>query len=333
MAQEIPSRAQDLLWRLEAFAFDLVAGAFRVLPLDLASDTGAWLFGVLGPLTSADRTVRRNLSIAFPDASEAEIARLRKAQWRNLGRFFVEFPMTDRIIADPSRVEVVGRERLTQVAGSDKPVVLISGHLSNFEIMAAAIIQAGVRCRVAYRAANNPHFDERIRRSRARYGVKLLAKGAEGAREMMRALQRGESVAMLVDQRLNEGVAQPIFGVTAHTAPGPVAFALRYGLAMLPMSVQRLKKARFRVVVHEPIVLETTGDKAHDIEEGVRRMNAFIEARIREHPTEWFWVHKRWPKELYRKDDAPPKGELSHPAALQRGDAKVDGSQSDPEGD
>jgi KDO2-lipid IV(A) lauroyltransferase len=301
MAQETPTRAQDLLWRLEALAFDLAAGFFRLLPLDLASDIGAALFGLLGPLTSADRTVARNLRIAFPEKSDAEIGRLQKAQWRELGRFFVEFPMTDRIVADPSRIEVVGRERLLAVAESDKPAVLISGHFSNFEIMAAAILGAGVRCQVAYRAANNPYFDERIRQSRARYGVTLLAKGSEGARQMMRAFQRGESVALLSDQKLNEGVAAPLFGVPAHTAPSPAVFALRFGIPMLPLSVQRVRKARFRVVVHEPIVLENTGDKTADIERGVRRMNAFIEERIRERPTEWFWVHKRWPKEMYRK--------------------------------
>jgi KDO2-lipid IV(A) lauroyltransferase len=300
MSQQTPSRVQDALWRLEALGFDLVAGLFRILPLDFASDVGAAVIGTLGPLTSADRTVERNLRIAFPGATDAEIARLRKAQWKNLGRLFAEFGMIDRIVRDPSRIEVVNRERLTAVAESDKPVVLISGHLSNFEIMAAAIVGAGIRCQVTYRAANNPHFDERIRRSRARYGVSLIPKG-DGTREMMRSLSRGESVAILNDQKFNAGVAGPFFGEMAHTSPGPAVFALRYGVPMLPMSVERLKKARFRVVIHEPIMLEPTGDKTADIEEGVARINAFLESRIREQPTEWFWVHKRWPKELYKR--------------------------------
>lgn len=302
MAQESPSRAQELLWRLEALAFDLFAGVMRLLPVDWVSDFGAWLFGGIGPKTSANRTVERNLRIAFPQASDAEIARLRDAQWREAGRFFAEFPIVDRIVRDPSRLEVVNRERLVAVAQGQGPVVLISGHFSNFEIMAAAIVQAGVKAQVTYRAANNPHFDLRIRQSRARYGVALFApKGAEGAREMMRAFGRGESVALLNDQKFNGGIAAPFFGVTAHTAPGPSTFALKFGIPLLPMSVQRVNKARFRVIVHEPIVLENTGDKAADIEAGVRRINAFMEERVRERPTEWFWVHKRWPKEMYRK--------------------------------
>lgn len=302
MAQETPSRAQDLLWRLEALAFDLFAGVMRLLPVDAVSDFGAWLFGSLGPLTSANRTAERNLRIAFPDASDAEIALLLKAQWDEAGRFFAEFPIVDRIVREPSRLEVVNRERLVAVAQSHQPVVLISGHFSNFEIMAAAIVQADVRCLVSYRAANNPYFDLRIRQSRARYGVQLFApKGTDGAREMMRAFGRGVSVALLNDQKFNGGVAAPFFGVTAHTAPGPSTFALKFGIPLLPMSVQRVKKARFRVIVHEPIVLADTGDRAADVEAGVRRINAFMEERVRERPAEWFWVHKRWPKEMYKK--------------------------------
>lgn len=302
MANDTPSRRQKLLWRLEALAYDLFAGAMRVLPVDAASDFGAWLFGALGPLTSSDRTVERNLRIAFPEAPDAEIARLKKAQWDETGRFFAEFPIVDRIVKDPCRLEVVNRERLLAVAAGQGPVVLISGHFSNFEIMAAAIVQAGVPAHVTYRAANNPLFDLRVRKSRARYGVKLFApKGSDGTREMMRAFGRGESVALLNDQKFNGGVAAPFFGVTAHTAPGPSAFALKFGIPLLPLSVQRVRKARFRVIVHEPLVLENSGDRAADIEAGVRRINAFMEERVRERPTEWFWVHKRWPKEMYKR--------------------------------
>lgn len=302
MANDTPSRAQQLLWRLEVLAYDLFAGVMRLLPVDAVSDFGAWLFGRIGPLTSAGRTVERNLRIAFPDASETEIARLKTAQWDEAGRFFAEFPIVDRIVRDPSRLEVVHRERLLAVAQGQGPVVLISGHFSNFEIMAAAIVQAGVPARVTYRAANNPLFDLRVRQSRARYGVQLFApKGTDGTREMMRAFQRGESVALLNDQKFNGGVAAPFFGVTAHTAPGPATFALKFAIPLLPMSVQRVNKARFRVIVHEPMVLENTGDRAADVEAGVRRINAFMEERVRARPAEWFWVHKRWPKEMYEK--------------------------------
>jgi KDO2-lipid IV(A) lauroyltransferase len=301
MAQARPSFWRDLGWRLEAVAYDAVAGLARLFPVDAVSDFGAWLFAKLGPLTGAHRVAETNLRIAFPDAPEPEIRRLLQAQWRETGRGFAEFPILDRIVADPGRVEIEHFERLTRIAAERKPVVLISGHFSNFEVMAWAIVQAGITCRVTYRAANNPHVDARIVEGRRRYGVSLFApKGTEGARELMRALARGEAVALLNDQKFNGGVAAPLFGRTAHTAPGPSIFALRFGAPIQPLSVQRTHKARFKVIVHEPIVLADTGDRDADVEAAVRRINAFMEARVRERPAEWFWVHKRWPNEVYK---------------------------------
>lgn len=296
------SFGQDLLWRVEARAYDVLEWLARSFPIDAVSDFGSGLFRRLGPLTSSHRVAATNLKIAFPQASDAEIAVLLDAQWDQLGRWAAEFPILDRIIADPDRVEVEGAERLKEIAESGRPVVFISGHFSSFELMPAAILQAGVPCQITYRATNNPYVDQRIRRARQRYGVRLFApKGLEGARELMRALARGQSVALMADQKFNGGVASPLFGVLAHTAPGPCTFALRFGVPLQPLSVQRRDKARFKVIVHEPIHLENTGDREADIEAGVVQVNAFIEDRVRARPTEWFWVHKRWPSEVYKK--------------------------------
>jgi KDO2-lipid IV(A) lauroyltransferase len=244
----------------------------------------------------------QNLRLAFPKAKDEEIAHLLVEQWDNTGRTFVETLIMDRIIADPSRVEVVNGERLDEIARSGKPVVFVSGHLSNWEVMPAVIAHSDVPCQITYRAANNPYVDKRIKDSRFRYGVRLFApKGGDGAREILEAMAHGQSVALMNDQKYNGGVAAPFFGHMAHTASGPTKFALRFGTVLQPMSVQRQHKARFRVLVHDPIVVKPTGDRNADLETGVRKINAFIEARVRERPAEWFWVHRRWPREHYKK--------------------------------
>ena len=287
---------------LEAVLFGVVSVLARNLPLDSVSNFGAWLFRRLGPLTPAHRVAERNLRIVFPLANNAEIIQLLGAQWDELGRTAAEYAALDRIVADPGRIEIEGAERLAAIAAGCGPVVFISGHFSNFELMPAAIIQAGVDCQITYRAMNNPYVDAMVRKNRFRYGVRLFApKGLEGARELMRGLGRGESVALMNDQKFNGGVAAPQFGRTAHTAPGPATFALRFAIPIQPMSVQRIgDKARFKVTVHEPIHLIDTGARDADIEAGVRRINAFIEDHVRTRPAEWFWVHKRWPNEVYR---------------------------------
>lgn len=302
MTDSPASAQQRFLWRIEAVGFDVAYFLSRCFPIDTVSDFGAWLLPRIGPLTSAHRVAETNLRIAFPDATDAEIARLLRAQWEEFGRFATEFLVLDRIAAEPDRVEVEGEERLRALSGSAGPAVLISGHFSNFEIMAMAFSRAGVKCQVTYRALNNPYLDRRVVVTRRGYGVSMFApKGLKGARELFRAIGRGESASFLNDQKFNGGIAAPLFGVTAMTADGPSTYALHFDIPIQPMSVQRKAKARFKVVVHAPFRLEDTGDRKADIEAGVRRINAFMEERIRARPTEWFWVHRRWPNEVYKR--------------------------------
>jgi KDO2-lipid IV(A) lauroyltransferase len=295
-----PTFAHRLFWRLEVLAFDVASALLRLLPVDTASALGGVLLKAIGPLTPVDRTVRRNLELAFPEISDAERQRLRLANWEQFGRFAFEFPMLDRLVPASGRIEMVGAERLRALAESGEPALIISGHFANFDIMAAAIVGAGLRVQVSYRPANNPYFNDRIISARARYGVTSLApKGAGGARDILRAMARGESVTMLIDQKFNAGVASPFFGHMAYTNPGAVRLARRAGGKIMPLGVQRLKGARFRVTVYEPMILPDTGDAEADMVSGVRMMNTFIEDRIREQPEDWFWAHKRWPKALY----------------------------------
>jgi KDO2-lipid IV(A) lauroyltransferase len=300
MAKTRSAFVQDMAWRMEAAGFDLFTALIRALPVDIASGLGGALARLIGPLTRNHRAAERNLRLAFPEMGDGERKRLLGQQWDNVGRVFFELPVMDRLTPGSGRVEIVGGERLARIASSGRPVVFVSGHFSNWEIMPAAILAAEIECEITYRAANNPYVDARIKASRARYGVRLFApKGGDGARELLAGLKEGRSVAMMNDQKYDGGVAAPFFGRTVHTLPAAVRLALRFGTVLQPMSVQRLKGARFRCVVHEPIELQDTGAKSADIEAGVRAINAFIEARVRERPHEWFWVHRRWPAEAY----------------------------------
>ena len=166
---------QQLIWRLEAVAFDAFSHLARLAPMDAVS----WTFGqvamLAGPLTNAHRTALLGLKIAFPTMTETERQGLARAQWESFGRYIGEFPLVDRITPQRGRIEVEGAERLRAIAASGRPAVFISGHFSNVEVMASAILSAGIDCDVTYRAANNPLVDARIKRSRARYGVTLFA--------------------------------------------------------------------------------------------------------------------------------------------------------------
>lgn len=274
-------------------------GFMRLLGVERASGLGGWLLRTLGPRTGTQKTVMRNLRIAFPDMAPAERERLALDQWEQTGRAFAETAVMDKLVAE-GRIEVVGLERLHAIRDSGRPVVFVGGHFANIETLAATITGSGVPCQITYRAANNPYVDAQIIAARARYGVKLFApKGGDGARELLAGMARGESVALMNDQKFSEGPEAIFFGQPVNAAPGPSRLALRFGTVLQPMSTVRLPGVRFRVTVYDPIRLEPTGDRAADIARGVQAITRFIEDRVRETPVDWFWVHKRWPDRVY----------------------------------
>ncbi|MBX7249288.1 MAG: lipid A biosynthesis acyltransferase [Caulobacteraceae bacterium] len=287
----------------------------RALPVDWASAFGGWLLRTLGPLSPNQKVALTNLGFAFPQMSEAERRALLPAIWDNIGRTFAEFVLMDRINPESGRVEIVGAERLAAIKASGKPVIFVSGHFANWEVMMVALFSAGIEAHVAYRPTNNPYVNRRIVEGRARYGITLLSPKGKGGRDLMLSLRRGTSLAILIDQKDSRGVDAPFFGKPAPTMPGAARMALHYGLPVQPLSIERLEGARFRMTVGEPIMLEKTGDTEADIVAGTLRINAFLEDVIRVRPEGWFWVHRRWRREDYPGGDAKRRERLRRRAA------------------
>ena len=294
---------QRLQWWLEGFAYDVIRLLLTPLPIDLVSAMAGKMFQWIGPLTSKHHIARTGMQIAFPDLDEETRKKWLKESWNRIGRTFGEFPFLHRIriYGKNSRVEVSGLERLLKLKQQGRGAVLISGHFANWELMAAVFSQAGIPVSVTYRAANNSYFDRRIRATREAYGIKMMVpkSGPKGAKELIVALRDGESVALLNDQKFNEGISVPFFDQPAMTAPGPTRLALQTGVPLIPMSIVRTGGVHFKVTVHAPIKLQNSGDRPADIRNGVEKVTRFMEERIRENPTDWFWVHRRWPKEVY----------------------------------
>ena len=154
MSDNPPTLGRRLGWRLETLGYDLVSALVRALPLDAASGLGGAIVGFLGPLTGKHRIVRRNLELAFPEKTPTEREAIAREFWRKIGRTFAEFPVMDRIISTPGRVQVVDLDRLEAMVGGRSPVVLFSGHLSNWETMMAVIARLD--------RATHAHFEDGV---------------------------------------------------------------------------------------------------------------------------------------------------------------------------
>jgi len=301
MTQETQSASlsKRMIWRLEVAFYDLVRFLLMPLPFSGVSRFGGWLLRKIGPLTSKHKIAETGLKIAFPNKTAFEIERLLTDQWDNIGRTFAEFPLLHRVkvFAPKSRVTVFGLDRLQ----SSAPAIIVTGHFANWEIMAAVLTQSGSPVRITYRKLNNPYMDARIRQQREKYGTKFLVQKSthRGGRELFKAIQNGESVAILNDQKFNEGISVPFFDRPAMTATGATRLALKTGRPLLPISVTRTG-ADFHVTIHDPISLSSTGERETDVRKGVLQIVKFTEDRIKHAPAQWFWVHRRWPKEDYK---------------------------------
>lgn len=293
---------QRMVWRLEALAWDVVYWwPMKALGTDGASNFLGWLFKTIGPLFSQNKTVHRNLQLAFPKMPAEEREAIAKQAWESVGRTAGELPHLPKIQPyDSDRVTVFGVEHLDSIEQSDKGAVIVAGHFANWEVMGAAICCRPVDCLITYRALNNPYIDRRLNKVRHDYGIGVLAPKGAGTRELMRALSAGRVVALMNDQKFNEGLAIPFFGHNAMTAQGPSRLAIKFGVPIVPVSTRRTGPGRFEVTVHEPFMPEETGNDAADLIATVKRISAFVEQEVRENPGQWFWQHRRWPKDTWK---------------------------------
>jgi len=294
------SIAQTIIWRLEALAYDILSLILKPFPFNGISAFGGWLLRAIGPLTRKHHIAQTGMRIAFPEKSDSKIKQLLKQQWDNTGRTFAEFPITHRVKAfESERVIIQGLD----IFKANAPAIIVTGHFANWEIMATVLTQSGLPVRITYRKINNPFIDARVRRQREKYGTKFLIQKSthKGGRELLEALKNDESVALLNDQKFNTGISVSFFGQEAMTAQGATRLALKTGRPLLPMAVTR-DKSTFTVTFYDPIELDNTGDRDADVLSGVKQVTQFIESRIRETPAQWFWVHRRWPRALYKRD-------------------------------
>jgi KDO2-lipid IV(A) lauroyltransferase len=273
-------------YALEAAGVFVAYALFRVLPIDWASALGGAIGRALGPVLPLSRVARANLRAVFPDKSDAERERILIGMWDMVGRIAGEYPHLDAIAR--SRVEVAGAGQVEQLKRGGA-ALLFSAHIGNWEVFAPALAAIGIPYAQVYRDPNNPFISWLIHRVRRLPRDEMVPKGPAGARQALSLLSKGKRLGMLIDQKMNDGIAVPFFGRDAMTAPALARFAQRYECPAVPVRLERLRGARFRVSFLP--ALDITGSDA----EVMRRANRLIETWIRERPEQWLWIHRRWP--------------------------------------
>ncbi len=246
---------------------------------------------------------KTNLELAFPDAPPDARAAMVRAVWDNFGRSIAEFPHSHKLTidGDDPRVVVEGGEHLTRAHAQGRGLVIVGGHFANWEVLGAAIVGLGVPCCFTYRQANNVFIDKKIVDQRARWGAPRQApKGRTGGMMLLRALAKGDAVAMMNDQKFNEGVPTRFFGQMVMTADGPARLARRFACPIVPVSARRIDGARFVVTFAPPLDPPLGEDENRSVAHTVQAITDWVEACVRASPEQWFWVHRRWAKSIYK---------------------------------
>jgi KDO2-lipid IV(A) lauroyltransferase len=321
MPRRVPPR-QRLLHLLEGALVYAVYLLLAALPMRAASAIGGAVARTLGPLIPVTRRARRNLVLAFPEKPPAEIERIIRGMWDNLGRTAAEYPhiqalweedLVERalvigeaafkraaaegkpLVLAGKRIEVAGVEHIFDLEFNPQAAIIFSAHMGNWELMPLWSARLGMPATVVYRTPNNPYVARLIARIRAGMGT-LLPKGVLGAVLSGKVLEEGRLLGILVDQKQNRGLPIPFFGRPAMTAPMLGRLALKFRCPVLGAWVQRLDGQRFRITVTPPLALPDSGDPAADVAALMTEVNAAVEGWIRERPDQWMWIHRRWSK-------------------------------------
>ena len=291
------SFGQKLRYSAEASIFFAFMALFRILGPETASRLGGWIGRNIFPLLPPDRVARANLAAAFPEKTQKERDEIRGIMWDNLGRVVGEYAHLGRFSpkGEDPRIGYTLPPGVSLESLKDQPLMFLSGHFANWEMMPILAHQLGFDGAAVVRPPNNPYIADWVARQRRINGPATMIAKHNAARPMLAQLRGGKMLCMLVDQKLREGIAVPFFGRGAMTTPAPAALALRTGARIILASNRRLPGARFHVTAAPLEGFVASGNEAQDIPALTAAITAAIEAMVRDNPGQWLWIHNRWP--------------------------------------
>ena len=283
--------------RLVRYFFEYVAivilfSLFKLLGYRIASELGYFLGKTFGPLFRSKKIITDNLKKFDSSLTSEEVKKISQEMWGNYGRILSEYPYISNFRKGDldKYIKIENVERLEEVK-KGQPVVFVSAHFSNFELMAMAIEKAGVNLSAIYRPLNNKMVNSIMEPLRKKYICKKqIKKGLKGVREALKYFKQGVSIAIMIDQRVSEGEKINFFNYPAHTTTIPAQFVKKFGCKIQPVHIERYDKINFRISFDEQMTVNSNAD----IDSISLSLNQWLEEKIRKNPSQWIWTHDRW---------------------------------------
>ena len=266
---------------------------FKILGPSKSSYLGGKLFELIGPYFRSKRLIDSNIKKALPNINPEDLKKFTKSMWNNYGRVFAEYIFIKEFRQGnlASNVKIEGQEFLHQIQKENNQVIFVSAHFSNFELMAMCLDKSGLNLSAIYRPLNNIFLNKIMEGIRKKYICKKqIKKGISGLRELVVLNKQKYSTALMIDQRVSEGIYSNFFNEKALTTTIPAQLVKKFNLPIVPVYIERIKDIHFQVTINKPIIFSKHDSTQHITD----KLNKILEKMILNKPEQWIWSHNRW---------------------------------------
>ncbi|WP_440646967.1 lysophospholipid acyltransferase family protein [Candidatus Pelagibacter sp. HIMB1521] len=266
---------------------------FKILGVKLSSKLSGKIFENIGPFFRSTRIIDENIKRALPNISKENLDQIKISMWNNYGRVFAEyiFIKNFRYGNLAKNIEIDGKEILEEIKEKKLQVVFISGHFSNFELMAMSLEKNNIKLATIYRPLNNIFLNIIMEKIRKKYICQnQIKKGIGGLKNLVKYKKQNFSTALMIDQRVSEGILSNLFNKKALTTTIPAQLVKKYNIPIVPVFIERINDLKFKITINKPIFFS----KDISINSITDELNKILEKMIIKKPEHWIWSHNRW---------------------------------------
>ncbi len=267
----------------------------KVIGLTLSRNLFSFLFNKIGPIVKSEQTINNNLEKFLGFYNDNEKKDIKFKMWANYGKTFVEYLYLKKFKDTNHHIEIKGEQILNEIIKKNKPVIFVSGHFANFELMSIELIKRNINLATIYRPLNNFFLNPFMEYLRKKYVCQnQIKKGLAGVKDSINYIKNNFSIALMIDQRVSEGNKLPFFDHLALTTTLPAQMALKFKLDIVPIYIARKTNDNFEIEIYDPIKNFSNDDYESNKLNISIKLNKILEEMISRNPGQWIWTHNRW---------------------------------------
>tara|TARA_B100001093_G_scaffold296646_1_gene282832 strand:- start:584 stop:1456 length:873 start_codon:yes stop_codon:yes gene_type:complete len=269
---------------------------FKIIGLKNSSNLGCLIFRKVGPILRKSQKIKNNIKIVFPDIGADMESKIISEMWCNYGRVFSEYMHLQKFKKNESNYIKINFEKFDELKKRKNPILFFSGHFANFELLSMELEKNGFEVCALYRPLNNVFLNPIMEKLRIKHICKnqipksIPGKGRDGTRQLIKKINEKRNIALMVDQKVTEGIQVNLFKKKAHTLNIPAQLALKHGYLLVPLEIKREDKINFSISIKDPLKIDQDDDQ-YSI---TRKINFELEKMILNNPCQWIWTHDRW---------------------------------------